>query len=60
MDIGEDYTLEEPEMLRRVYSKSLTDKKVIPWNNRYLYLTENHGEEETALSVYKRRMNEED
>ncbi len=60
MDIGEDYTLEEPEMLRRVYSKSLTDKKIIPWNNRYLYLTENHGEEETALSVYKRRMNEED
>lgn len=60
MDIGEDYTLEEPQMQRRVYSKSLTDKEVVPWNGRYLYLTENHDEEETALSVYKRRLNKED
>jgi len=53
MDIGEDYTLEEPEMRRRVYSKSLTDKKVVPWNNRYLFLSENHEEEGTALKIYK-------
>lgn len=54
MDAGEDYTLEEPELMRRVYSKSLTDKKVEPWNDRYLYLTENHSEEQEALSRFKK------
>ena len=57
MDIGEDYTLEEPEVQRRVYYKSLTDNKVTPWNNRYLYLTENHGEEIDALTLYQKHLN---
>lgn len=56
MDIGEDYTLEETEMLRKVYSKSLTNKKVVNWNNRYLYLTENHAEEDSAFSLFEEQL----
>lgn len=57
MDIGEDYTLEESEVQRRVYSKSLTDNKVVPWNNRYLYLTANHNEESDAFTLYQKHLN---
>jgi len=52
MDIGEDYTREQPEMKRVVYSKSLTNEKVVPWGGRDLYLRKDEESEKKALMRY--------
>lgn len=52
MDLGEDYTLEEIELQRKVYSKSLSSQKPTAWNNKFLYLCDNTKEENEALKIF--------
>lgn len=54
MDIGEDYTFDDVELERRVYSKSLTKAKVVPWNNRSLNLNQNHEQEKQAREIFEK------
>jgi len=54
MDFGEDYTLEELDMERVVYTKSLTDKTASKWNNRNLFL---YLETEKESKGYKAYLN---
>lgn len=53
MDFGEAYTREETAFKRKVYSKALGGKAVVPWNNRPLHLDKAHEEETRALSLYQ-------
>lgn len=57
MDLGENYTVEEKDLKRKVYSKSLNGKPVKPWENKFLYLEENHKEEEQANKFYIKLLN---
>ena len=57
MDLGENYTVEEKDLKRKVYSKSLNGKPVKPWKNKFLYLEENHKEEEQANKFYIKLLN---
>ena len=57
MDVGEFYTAEEPELMRKVYSKSLDGRPVEKWNGRNLKLGENRDEEGRALEIYLSRLN---
>lgn len=57
LDLGEDYLLEERELRRRVYSKSLSDDKVTPWGDRNLFLDENRREEDEALKIFNNLKN---
>ena len=52
MDFGEDYTLEELELQRRVYTKSLTDKPATKWKNKKLNLDYEKKREEKAMKKY--------
>ena len=52
MDFGEDYTLEEIELQRRVYTKSLTDKPATKWKNKKLNLDYEKKREEKGMKKY--------
>lgn len=52
MDIGEDYTLEQLYLQRKVYSKSLTDNAIDKWNNRNLFLDDAEKQEQQGLEIY--------
>ena len=52
MDFGEDYTLEELELQRRVYTKSLTDKPATKWKNKKLNLDYEKKREEKGMKKY--------
>lgn len=52
MDFGEPYTLEEKELERWVYTKSLTDKPATKWNNRSLKLSHEKEREGKGLKKY--------
>lgn len=56
MDFGEFYTREEPELMRKVYTKSLDGNSAEKWNNRNLMLGYNRGEEDEALKKYNARL----
>ncbi len=54
MDIGEEYTLEERHLQRRVYSKSLTGGKADAWHDRPLRLDKAREEEQASYAEYLR------
>ncbi len=55
MDFGEDYTFEEKDMERAVYTKSLTDQPATKWDNRNLYLNLESDKEKNGLIQYLAR-----
>ena len=52
MDFGEPYTLEEQELQRWVFTKSLNGKKAKKWNNRPLHLDLERPREEDGRKKY--------
>lgn len=52
MDFGENYTLEETDLERKVYTKSLTRKPATKWNNRKLYLDHEKNREDEGMKKY--------
>ena len=58
MDFGEPYTLEEQELQRWVFTKSLNGKKAKKWNNRHLHLDLELPREEAGRKKYLKHLEE--
>ena len=57
MDFGEPYTLEQIDLERYVFTKSLSNKPATKWNNRNLYLYLDEESEKEGLEIYLKLKN---
>lgn len=58
MDFGEPYTLEETELERYVFTKSLTKNPASKWNNRSLKLYQEKERESNGREIFNSILNE--
>ena len=58
MDFGEPYTLEETELERYVFTKSLTKNPASKWNNRSLKLYKEKERESNGREIFNSILNE--